>query len=73
MMFGNKMRRPRRRDITTRPESGPQGLGRSCTLVDLVEASCRWPIGEATPYMFCNNQSLDSVPYCAGHARLAYK
>jgi GcrA cell cycle regulator len=46
-----------------------------CTLFELSEAKCRWPInspGEAD-FCFCGNQPLDGLPYCAGHSRLAYQ
>jgi len=46
-----------------------------CTLFELSEARCRWPInspGEAD-FCFCGNQPLDGLPYCAGHSRLAYQ
>lgn len=75
MRFANKQRRARTREATATGEvrAAPGGLGTSCTLVSLVEASCRWPIGDGVPYLFCNEQSLDLLPYCAEHARLAYK
>ena len=46
-----------------------------CSLLELSEASCRWPIN--TPgekdFGFCGNTTLEGLPYCAGHSRLAYR
>jgi GcrA cell cycle regulator len=46
-----------------------------CSLLELNEASCRWPIN--TPgekdFGFCGNTPLEGLPYCAGHSRLAYR
>jgi GcrA cell cycle regulator len=46
-----------------------------CSLLELSEKRCRWPIstpGEAD-FRFCGNTPLDGLPYCAGHTRLAYR
>jgi GcrA cell cycle regulator len=46
-----------------------------CSLLELSEQSCRWPI--STPgfadFRFCGNTPLEGLPYCAGHTRLAYR
>ena len=46
-----------------------------CSLLELSEKRCRWPI--STPgtedFCFCGNPPLDGLPYCAGHTRLAYR
>ncbi len=46
-----------------------------CSLLELSEARCRWPI--STPgekdFCFCGNTPVEGLPYCAGHARLAYR
>jgi GcrA cell cycle regulator len=46
-----------------------------CSLLELSEARCRWPI--STPgfadFCFCGNTPLKGLPYCAGHTRLAYR
>jgi GcrA cell cycle regulator len=46
-----------------------------CSLLELNEASCRWPIN--TPgekdFGFCGNTPLEGLPYCAGHSRIAYR
>jgi GcrA cell cycle regulator len=46
-----------------------------CSLLELSERRCRWPIN--TPghedFCFCGSQPVDGMPYCAGHSRLAYQ
>jgi GcrA cell cycle regulator len=46
-----------------------------CSLLELSEKRCRWPI--STPgtedFCFCGNPPLEGLPYCAGHTRLAYR
>ena len=46
-----------------------------CSLLELSEARCRWPISTpgAEDFCFCGNPPLEGMPYCAGHARLAYR
>jgi GcrA cell cycle regulator len=46
-----------------------------CSLLDLAENRCRWPISSpgADDFCFCGNASPDGQPYCAGHSRLAYR
>ena len=49
--------------------------GRCCSLLELSEARCRWPI--STPgladFCFCGNTPVEGLPYCPGHTRLAYR
>jgi GcrA cell cycle regulator len=49
--------------------------GPGCSLLDLSPGKCRWPISEpgAHDFCFCGSQQVEGLPYCAGHARLAYK
>jgi GcrA cell cycle regulator len=46
-----------------------------CTLFELSEERCRWPINSPGEegFCFCGNRPVEGVPYCAGHARLAYQ
>jgi GcrA cell cycle regulator len=46
-----------------------------CSLLELSEERCRWPISTpgAADFCFCGNTPLKSLPYCAGHTRLAYR
>jgi len=49
--------------------------GRGCQLLDLTPSQCRWPINEpgTADFCFCGSTKLAGLPYCLGHARLAYK
>ena len=53
----------------------PIDSGHCCSLLELSEQRCRWPI--STPgladFCFCGNTPLEGLPYCAGHTRLAYR
>ncbi|HZR76271.1 GcrA family cell cycle regulator [Bradyrhizobium sp.] len=46
-----------------------------CSLLELSEERCRWPINSPgeEDFCFCGNQPLHGLPYCAGHSRLAYQ
>jgi GcrA cell cycle regulator len=46
-----------------------------CSLLELSEARCRWPISSpgAEDFCFCGNLPVEGLPYCAGHSRLAYR
>lgn len=46
-----------------------------CSLLELTDNRCRWPISTpgADDFCFCGNSSLDGQPYCPGHSRLAYR
>jgi GcrA cell cycle regulator len=49
--------------------------GNGCSLLELTPGKCRWPINEpgAADFCFCANLQVEGLPYCAGHARIAYK
>jgi GcrA cell cycle regulator len=46
-----------------------------CSLFELNEARCRWPISTpgAEDFCFCGNTPVEGLPYCPGHSRLAYR
>ena len=48
--------------------------GRGCTLLELSQGKCRWPISNpgAEDFCFCGNEPVEGLPYCMGHARIAY-
>ncbi len=50
-------------------------LGQRCTLLELNEGKCRWPVGDpgATDFFFCGGRTSDGLPYCGYHARIAYQ
>jgi GcrA cell cycle regulator len=49
--------------------------GNGCSLLELTPGKCRWPINEpgAADFCFCANPPVEGLPYCVGHARIAYK
>jgi GcrA cell cycle regulator len=56
-------------------EDEPIDTGHCCSLLELSEQRCRWPISTpgAADFRFCGNMPLEGLPYCAGHTRLAYR
>ena len=55
--------------------TGPIDDANRCTLLELDENRCRWPISSpgAEDFCFCGNSAPDGRSYCAGHSRLAYR
>lgn len=45
---------------------------RSITLHTLTNHTCRWPFGDG-PFVFCGETVHPGLPYCLGHARIAYR
>jgi GcrA cell cycle regulator len=60
-------------------EAGPVDSAQYCSLLDLEQGKCRWPVserptaGSAADFIFCGNQAIAGFSYCAGHARMAYR
>jgi GcrA cell cycle regulator len=50
-------------------------VGRRCSLLELDDATCRWPVGDPrTPeFYFCGGKPLAGRPYCVHHAAVAYQ
>ena len=50
-------------------------MGQRCTLLELSEDKCRWPIGDpgSTEFFFCGGKPTEGAPYCSFHSRLAYQ
>jgi GcrA cell cycle regulator len=54
-----------------------------CSLLDLTQGKCRWPVSDAAgeangtaraaDFRFCGNEAAKGFSYCAGHARMAYR
>ena len=57
------------------PDDAPIVSANSCSLFELSEQRCRWPISTpgAEDFCFCGNVPLGGMPYCSGHYRLAYQ
>ncbi|MGI8527507.1 MAG: GcrA family cell cycle regulator [Pseudolabrys sp.] len=45
------------------------------TLLQLSDATCRWPVGDpgSTEFFFCGGNSNEGSPYCSYHSRVAYQ
>jgi GcrA cell cycle regulator len=88
-MAGARERRlaasPPRRSVVTQhqllmalramPEPEPSnGSAHRCSLLELGQEKCRWPISEpgAEDFCFCGDQPVTGLPYCPAHARIAY-
>jgi GcrA cell cycle regulator len=58
-----------------RVEDIPIANGCGCTLLELGQEKCRWPISDAgvADFRFCGNAPVKGLPYCIGHARIAYR
>ena len=46
-----------------------------CSLVELAERKCRWPLGDPvkSDFAFCGNEAVGGFAYCIGHPRMAYR
>ena len=53
----------------------PIASERRCSLFELSDERCRWPISTpgAEDFCFCGNTPVEGMPYCSGHHRLAYR
>jgi GcrA cell cycle regulator len=61
----------------TAPEPAAVESQKPCSLIELEQGKCRWPIAEAAgdcaDFVFCGNAAATGFSYCAGHARIAYR
>lgn len=62
-------------DVETTGAKQPIDDTNRCSLLELTDNRCRWPISTpgADDFCFCGNASPDGQPYCPGHSRLAYR
>ena len=58
-----------------RAEDIPIHNGCGCSLLELSQGRCRWPIDTpgSADVRFCGNEPVKGLPYCPGHARIAYR
>jgi GcrA cell cycle regulator len=56
-------------------EEVPIRSGHYCSLLELTPEKCRWPISNPgeVDCRFCGNKPVEGLPYCAGHAGIAYQ
>ena len=50
-------------------------FGPACSLMELGQATCRWPVGEPgeAGFAFCGAAPLANYPYCPAHCLIAYR
>ncbi len=50
-------------------------IGERVTILMLSDKTCRWPIGDPSheDFCFCGKPPKDGMPYCPGHAAIAYQ
>jgi GcrA cell cycle regulator len=50
-------------------------IGQRCSILQLTEATCHWPIGDpsAADFFFCGGKTSGGMPYCTYHCRMAYQ
>lgn len=71
-----KAAKPARPVKPARAWAGPEGAPIATVgvgLLDLRAESCRWPLHDELPALFCGAARLAPHPYCVGHCRLAYR
>lgn len=56
-------------------EPDPVDSVQRCSLLELAQGKCRWPVSEPgnADFSFCGNEAAAGFSYCAGHARMAYR
>ena len=56
-------------------EPAPIDSAQRCSLLEIAQDKCHWPIGDphAADFAFCGNEAVTGFSYCAGHARMAYR
>src|ERR1043165_8904037 len=68
--------RPRRPHAPARePIENIMPIGQRCTLLELNEEKCHWPIGDPgqPDFFFCGGKTTTGTPYCGYHGRVAYQ
>ena len=50
-------------------------IGQRCSILELTEDKCHWPIGDPgqADFFFCGGKTIIGLPYCGHHARIAYQ
>jgi GcrA cell cycle regulator len=61
--------------IAAAAEPAPIDSAQRCSLLEIAQDKCHWPIGDphAADFAFCGNAAVAGFSYCAGHARMAYR
>jgi GcrA cell cycle regulator len=50
-------------------------IGQRCSILELNDAKCHWPIGDpsSAEFFFCGGKTIEGLPYCGYHSRIAYQ
>ena len=50
-------------------------MGQRCSLIELSDSKCRWPIGDpgTADFAFCGGKPAEGFVYCGYHSRIAYQ
>jgi GcrA cell cycle regulator len=50
-------------------------LGQRCSILELSDEKCHWPIGDPgqPDFFFCGGKAVVGMPYCGYHVRIAYQ
>jgi GcrA cell cycle regulator len=62
-------------EVEPNPVENVVPIGQRCTILELTDSKCHWPIGDPgqPDFFFCGGRTLTSLPYCGYHARVAYQ
>jgi hypothetical protein len=60
------------RQIIKKPTKEPDASKRLCSLFDLDDTRCRFPIGDTTRLQFCGGETMPGSSYCLHHYKIAY-
>jgi len=62
-------------DVRAAHQYAGKAFGPACGLLDLTQATCRWPIGEPddADFAFCGAAPFKRYPYCVRHCLIAYR
>jgi GcrA cell cycle regulator len=62
-------------DVEAAPIENIIPLGQRCSILELTDSKCRWPIGDpsSAEFFFCGGKTAESLPYCGYHSRIAYQ
>jgi len=80
----NRVHQGNRLQVVTREVLEPEPLpvelldipvGQRCSLVDLNDGKCRWPVGDpqSPEFFFSGGSPVEGLPYCNYHSRVAYQ
>jgi GcrA cell cycle regulator len=58
-----------------KPQALVVPIAKKLTIGALTEHTCKWPIGDPREcdFHYCGHDSLQGLPYCEHHARVAYR